>query len=263
MSPPGLSLTARDKGLVACRVCTLVCAALPPAGPLARCPRCGSTLRHPRAHALAESWAFLLAAIALYAPANLLPALDTRYLGKTTSSTLTEGVWAFWQQGSHGIAMLIFAASVLVPCGKFLMLGLLLVSAQRQSAWARPFRTRAYRCISLIGYWSMLDVLVIAVVAAVLKFGALGEVVPREGILCFGLVVMLTMLASLRFDPRLTWQEDPPGTSAGSAGLRERIRRLPLCLILGLSSGTLLWIHYDRPFDSAPTPAAVASHEGR
>ncbi|WP_454688351.1 paraquat-inducible protein A [Achromobacter aloeverae] len=257
-------LTARDKGLVACRCCTLVCSGSLLSDAYPECPRCGATLQYRRPHALLESWAFLLAAIALYAPAILLPVLDTRSFGKSMPSTLLDGIRELWQHGSYGIAIVIFVASVLVPCGKFLVLGVLLITSQRGSRRARSLRTKAYRFVSLIGYWSMLDVLVIAVVSALLKFGALGEVVPRVGILCFGLVVMLTMLASMRFDPRLIWDEKLPRRSPGGGTFLEKIRRLPICLLLGVIGGTLPWIYYDRPFESSSSSFnVVASGEPR
>lgn len=55
----------------------------------------------------------------------------------------------------------------------------------------------------------MLDVIVVALVAALVKFQALGTIEPRLGILFFGLVVVFTMLAAMSFDPRLIW-ENPP-----------------------------------------------------
>jgi paraquat-inducible protein A len=58
----------------------------------------------------------------------------------------------------------------------------------------------------------MLDVLVVALVAALVKFQALGDIEPRPGILFFGLVVVFTMLAAMSFDPRLIWDKDTSDT---------------------------------------------------
>jgi paraquat-inducible protein A len=69
-------------------------------------------------------------------------------------------------------------------------------------------RARLYRLVELIGYWSMLDVLVVAMVAALVKFQALSDIEPRVGIFFFGMVVILTMLSALNFDPRLIWDGD-------------------------------------------------------
>ncbi|WP_445144999.1 paraquat-inducible protein A [Dyella sp. Tek66A03] len=141
----------------------------------------------------------------LYIPANVLPVMYTSLLGRGSNSTISTGVIEFWKAGSYGISLVIFIASVAVPCAKFLALSVLLVSAKRQSSWARRERALLYRLVELVGYWSMLDVLVVAIVAGLVKFHALADIEPRLGILFFGGVVILTMLAALQFDPRLTW----------------------------------------------------------
>jgi len=129
----------------------------------------------------------------------------TSMLGSGSDKTILQGVIEFWQSGSYGIALVIFIASVAVPCGKFLIIGLLLVTARRRSRWAMRERAKLYRLVELVGYWSMLDVLVVAVVAALVKFQSLADTEPRAGILFFGGVVILTMLSAMQFDPRLTW----------------------------------------------------------
>jgi len=95
-----------------------------------------------------------------------------------------------------------------VPCSKFLILGMLLITVQRRSTWAMRERARLYRLVEIIGYWSMLDVLVVAIVAALVKFQSLSDIEPRTGILFFGMVVILTMLAAMQFDPRLIWDSE-------------------------------------------------------
>ncbi len=200
--------SARQLGLIACHVCDLVCEdTLDTTGP-AHCPRCHTALHRRRPDSIARAWAFLIAGIILYIPANLLPVMFTGQFGDDQENTVMGGIIEFWKTGSYGIALIIFVASVAVPCTKFLVLGLLLLSAQRHSCWARRERARLYRLVELIGYWSMLDVLVVAVVAALVKFQALSEVEPRIGILFFGAMVILTMLSAINFDPRLIWDGD-------------------------------------------------------
>jgi paraquat-inducible protein A len=54
----------------------------------------------------------------------------------------------------------------------------------------------------------MLDVIVVALVASLVKFQALADIEPRPGILFFGLVVVFTMLSAMSFDPRLIWDKE-------------------------------------------------------
>nr|WP_245362851.1 paraquat-inducible protein A [Pseudomonas sp. BP8] len=169
------------------------------------CPRCDAPLHRRKVNSLTRSWAYLLAALAFYVPANLLPVMNTTMLGNAADSTIMSGVLEFWEHGAWDIALIIFVASIAVPGVKFVALSLLLVTVQRGSAWACKERSKLYRFVELIGYWSMLDVLVVALVAALVKFQALGDIEPRPGILFFGMVVVLTMLAAMSFDPRLIW----------------------------------------------------------
>lgn len=205
MSAP---LSARQWGVVACHACGLVCEDTLDVAGWARCPRCEASLHRRRPDSIARAWAFLLAGMIFYIPANLLPVMFTGQFGDDSENTVMSGIIEFWKTGSYGIALVIFIASVAVPCTKFLVLGLLLITAQRRSNWARRERARLYRLVELIGYWSMLDVLVVAVVAALVKFQTLSEVEPRVGILYFGAMVIMTMLSAMNFDPRLIWDGD-------------------------------------------------------
>ena len=108
-----------------------------------------------------------------------------------------------WNDGSWYLAAIVFIASVVVPMLKILILGVLALGVQR--GWSSRLRQRAalYRMLETVGHWSMLDVYVIAVLVALVHFRGLAEVIPGPGITAFGLVVVLTMLASSSFDPRL------------------------------------------------------------
>lgn len=186
-----------------------------------RCERCGAPLHARKTDAITRGWAFLLAALVFYVPANLLPVMRTEMLGNGADSTIGGGVLEFWEAGAWDIALIIFIASVGVPAIKFFSLGLLLFTAQHRSTWARRQRSQLYRFVELIGYWSMLDVMVVALVAALVQMQGLGTIEPRPGILFFGLVVVLTMLSAMSFDPRLIWDSDSQkGDKVNGAGHR-------------------------------------------
>jgi paraquat-inducible protein A len=157
-----------------------------------------------------KTLAWLIAGIILYFPANSLPVLHTSSVRGQEDSTIIGGILEFWRSGSWDIAALIFAASVAVPVTKFLALGLLLWTVRGQSTWARHERTKLYKFVEFIGYWSMLDVVVVAITCALLQFKTLANAEPRLGIVFFCSVVVATMVAALSFDPRLIW-DGPAG----------------------------------------------------
>ena len=204
---------AVDLGLIGCRMCGLVCRNV--AGNVQldgdgvddamACPRCGSTLRRRKTNSYARTWALLIAGFLLYIPANVLPIMRTASLNDVDDNTIISGVVELWNNGSADLAVIVFTASIVVPMLKFLSLGMLLVSSQRGSDWARPQRARLYRLVEFIGYWSMLDVFVVALLTALVRFSVLSRVEPLPGVIFFGLTVVLTMFASMSFDPRLIW----------------------------------------------------------
>ncbi|MFC4762178.1 paraquat-inducible protein A [Dyella koreensis] len=194
---------ASELGLIGCHVCGLVCRDTGVEG--VHCPRCHSPLHRRKKASYSRTWALLIAAFILYIPANLLPIMRTVSVGDVDDNTILSGVIELWVKGSPDLAIIVFTASIVVPMLKFLALVTLLWSSHRNSGWARRQRAKLYRLVELIGYWSMLDVFVVALLTALVQFGLLSLVEPLPGVVFFGLTVVLTMFASMSFDPRLIW----------------------------------------------------------
>ncbi|KGI77775.1 paraquat-inducible protein A [Oleiagrimonas soli] len=200
MSEPRIS-TASELGIVACHCCGQLCRHVQ--GDIC-CSRCGARLHRRKPDSLARTWALLLAAMILYIPANLLPIMRTGSLFGSESNTILSGVAELWRAGSWDLAVIVFVASIMVPLMKFAALLVLLISVQRRKAWRARGRAHLFRLVEGIGYWSMLDVFVVTLLVALVRF-QLTQVDPGPGVVYFGLVVVLTMLASMSFDPRLIW----------------------------------------------------------
>ena len=199
--------TATSLGLISCHACDLVSPRTLEGEP---CPRCGATLHHRKPASVARTWAFLLAAYILYIPANLLPVMITQSLLGTQEDTIFSGVIYLWLTGSHLLAGVVLIASIVVPLLKMAILTMLLMSVHLRTTWRVRQQTRLYGLVELIGRWSMLDIFVVALLASLVRAGALATIVPGPGALAFGSVVVLTMLASLSFDPRLLWDSLEP-----------------------------------------------------
>jgi len=197
--------TAGELNLCLCHTCGLACDMS--ADPH-ECERCGAPLHRRKTNSLTRTWSYLLTSLVFYIPANLLPVMNTKMVGNGADSTIMSGVLDFWAHGAWDIALIIFIASIAVPGIKFVALAMLLITVQRNSLWAQKERSQMYRFVEVIGYWSMLDVIVVALVASLVKFQALADIEPRAGILFFGLVVVFTMLSAMSFDPRLIWDRE-------------------------------------------------------
>ena len=201
MNPSAASL-----GLASCHTCSLVSRV---ASDDALCPRCGSRVHLRKPGSIGHCWAFLIAAMILYIPANTLPMMLTSSLFGSSDDTIISGVFFLWEYGSWYLALIVFFASILVPIGKMLALLVLLLSVQlpgvQLTAERRARLAHAYRIIDSIGRWSMLDIYVVALLATVVQLTALASVRAGPAALAFGAVVVLTMLATESFDPRLIW----------------------------------------------------------
>ncbi len=198
--------TASRMGLLVCSCCGLVNRALAGAGGNgARCPRCGSGLRSRKPNSLTRTWAYLIAAMLMYVPANLLPVMETSSLFGNQQDTILSGVVYFWVSGSYGLAALIFTVSILVPLVKMGTLLVLAISVERRSQRNAHQRALLFRIVEAVGRWSMLDVFVVAMMVGLVRFHMLAMIQAGLGAVAFGAVVVLTMLAARSFDPRLIW----------------------------------------------------------
>lgn len=198
------ALTAARAGLFTCHECGLLSKAAAHAHE-ARCPRCGSHLHFRKPDSIARTWAFLVAAMILYIPANMLPMMDTSSLFGAQRDTILSGVVYLWTSGAWPLAVVVFIASIAVPMLKIIALIFLVVSAQRRSDWQPRQRTRIYRIVEFVGRWSMLDIYVVTVLVALVQFNALATIHAGPAAIAFGAVVVLTMFAAMSFDPRLIW----------------------------------------------------------
>jgi paraquat-inducible protein A len=200
---------AIDLGLVACETCELVMRAPEPVH--GSCPRCGEAVRQRKPYPMARPLAFLVAAAALYFPANTLPMMRAEQFPVHREDTIVSGVAFLWSEGSWLLAALVFTASVLVPMLKLGALGTLIVTSSRGSTWRPVGRTKLYRVLEIVGHWSMLDVFVVALLAAVVQLGRFARIEPGPAVVPFAGVVLLTMLASAAFDPRAIWDRRAQG----------------------------------------------------
>jgi len=194
--------------LIGCDSCGRVSRA-PPGAP---CPRCNAPLKLRKPDSLARSWALLIAAAALYIPANLYPILTLIRFGRGHPSTILGGVQELIEYRMWPLALLVFVASVLVPVLKLVGVALLLVSTQRRWGGRLRDRTRLFRIVDAVGRWSMIDIFMLAVLVGLVRMNLLASVTPGVGAVCFAGVVILTMLSAFSFDPRLMW--DAAGQTA-------------------------------------------------
>ncbi len=165
----------------------------------------GGALHLRKINSVARCWALLIGALLCYIPANILPVMTVISFGEGEPDTIMSGVQAFINSGMYPLAALVFFASIFVPVLKILLLFYLLMSVQFKSLWRPRERTVMYRITESVGRWSMVDIFMISILAALVKLGSIATIEPGAGAVFFSAVVIMTMFAAMAFDPRLLW----------------------------------------------------------
>jgi paraquat-inducible protein A len=194
--------------VLSCDTCGLVQLVdrLPP-GTAAECIRCGSFIAAGASAGRLEVTAALsLAALVLYVPANIYPIMKMYLHGAYSESTVWDGVVTLMTYNEWAVAAIVFLASMVIPLVK--LAGLLSLVIAARIGWGRRLRARTqlYKFIDAIGRWAMLDVFLLAVLVALVKLSGWAKIIPGPGLAAFAALVVLTMLASAAFDPRLIWE---------------------------------------------------------
>ncbi|CAN5140129.1 paraquat-inducible protein A [soil metagenome] len=197
-SPPRACAEAADRTR-----CCEVCRLMQPDGET--CLRCRARLHRRKPDVLHRTAALVVTGVILYIPANLYPVFTVVSFGKETTATIMGGVIELMTGDDWPLAVIVFVASIVVPLLKLVGLGVLTVSTRLRWRGYLRARTRLFRLIELVGRWSSVDIFVAAILTALVTLGNLATIVPGLGVLAFGAVVFVTIVATSAFDPRTMW----------------------------------------------------------
>jgi paraquat-inducible protein A len=194
--------------LRSCPHCGLIQAVPAPApGQRACCARCEGSLRTAARRWVSNSRAAAIAtaALVLFPVAVTLPMIRIEKFGHTHEAGLIEGVTALLSKGQLLVGLVVLVCSVILPILK--LAAILVLSSGR--LLRRRHRALTYRLVEWTGRWGMLDVLLVAVLVAVLKLGDMVEVSVGPGLLAFTTCVGLSLIAAALFDPHSLWEPQP------------------------------------------------------
>jgi paraquat-inducible protein A len=196
-----------EKLLRACHCCGLV-HCVPPLDPDqdALCARCGTRLPirvHPRARSRAA--AFAAAGLIIYPLAIALPIMRIEQFGQMNTTNIWSGVVSLLSSGEIAVGLIVLLSSIVAPVVKLVAM---LVLSMPTSVLTRRHKAMTYRFVEWIGRWGMVDVLLVAILVALVKLGSWAEVAPGPGLIAFTAVVVLSLLSSAAFDPHAIWEQD-------------------------------------------------------
>jgi paraquat-inducible protein A len=192
--------------VVACETCGLVQEVdHVPRGRIVKCARCNFQILHRRTDSRMRTLAFSLAASILYFPSNLYPIVNAEYQGQFVQTTIFQGIRALFEDGQYFIGGLVFCTSLFTPALK--IIGLLFITLTLDWKSFRKTRAWIYKVIRIVDPWNMLEVFLLAICVSMVEMGQVATVHPGRGVFSFAAVVVLTLMATLTFDPRLLWDQ--------------------------------------------------------
>ena len=168
------------------------------------CTRCQSVMDIPRNHERSQgrTAAAAIAAGLLFPAAILLPILEVEQLGHHHQSSILGGIIELFRNGNYFVAIVILVFSILLPLAKILALielSWLCTLQQRHRAWT-------YRLMEQIGKWSMMDVMLLALLVMLIKLSGLVQFHFGPAVVAFVLCVTMSMIAAICFDPHAIWE---------------------------------------------------------
>jgi paraquat-inducible protein A len=169
------------------------------------CPRCGLALNRRKPDSLHRTAALTAAALVLYPAGITIPMTRAVQPGGLVQMNVLDGIGELFRHGFWYLGVVLFTVSVAIPVVKLLVLGWLLLRVRYPRRRGLRLRTRIYRVIREINRWSFVDPFIVALTAPLMAYPGIADVHTGAGALPFGLVVVLTMLASHCFDTRLMW----------------------------------------------------------
>ena len=155
---------------------------------------------------LQRSKALVITGLILYVPANVLPVMTMTVAGDVEPLTVFGGVQELYDSGLAPIAAVVFLASIVVPFFKLASLSWLLFMHGKSTI--RRERSALRRMLHTIGSWSMIDVFLASILAAVGQLGMLASVQIEPGALFFAAVLVCTLMATDAYKTRMIWEPE-------------------------------------------------------
>ena len=170
----------------------------------AQCTRCDSVIDQSKnfKRSQGRTAATAVAALVLLPAAVLLPILEIEQLGHHHRSSIFGGIVDLYQTGSVLVATVILLFSIVLPLLKILALlelSWLCSMQQRHRAWT-------YRWMEQIGKWSMMDVMLLALLVMMIKLSGVVQFHFGPALIAFILCVSMSMISAICFDPHAIWE---------------------------------------------------------
>jgi paraquat-inducible protein A len=169
---------------------------------LPSCPHCGASVVPllQKLHKNRNAAVLAFFAIAVLTAGILLPFISMSQLGQERIFSLLGGIRELYQRDHLFLAAILLIFSVIFPYAKLIAL---LIATSRLTNLSERARHRLHKIAQFTGRYSLLDILVVAIIIVVVKFQDLAEARALPGTYLFALAVFLSIAAGfcVNLDP--------------------------------------------------------------
>ena len=180
--------------MLSCRRCGKPFTPPPATTFLPSCPHCGTSLKPllPKLHSNANAAVLSVFGLATLTAGILLPFISMSELGQERIFSLLGGINELFNRRHIFLACILLIFSVIFPYAKLIAL---LAATSRLARLSERARHRLHKIAQITGRYSLLDILVVAIIIVVVKFQDLAEARALSGTYLFALAVFLSMAA--------------------------------------------------------------------
>jgi len=166
---------------------------------LASCPHCGAAvvpLRHRLRHnGIAATLA--VASLVTLGFAIFMPFISMTRLGERREFSLIGGILELFDTGDWLIGSVLMTFSVVFPFAKLLAL---LTATSALVPMSKKWRRRLHHLATVTGKYSLLDILVVAIIIVLVKFHGIAEARALPGTTLFCVAIFMSILAGFAVD---------------------------------------------------------------
>lgn len=160
-------------------------------GASVHCANCGERLYQNRPRSLQRSISYSLAAVVFMILVLLFPFLSMSNTGLKSSMSVWGSVIRLWQEGDQAMAVGVAAFTIVMPI--LLITWLLYVSVPLLFNQLLPFSIGAFKAVTFLKNWTMVEVFFLGTIVSLLKLVKLADVEFGVGFWAFGgLMIALT-----------------------------------------------------------------------
>lgn len=164
-------------------------------GQSASCSRCGALLARDPGAFIDKTFAYSLAGLLFYIPANVMPVLTLQILGMDSTNNMLNGVQQLFLGGYWWMSFLVLMCSVVVPLVDLSLMCLIAAGLKWQGIIPDSWLKKMLHWQHEVQEWGMPEVYMLGILVAYIKMIDMGEIIIGTGLLCFVGLLLSMMLA--------------------------------------------------------------------